>query len=218
MLSFLVLPPVNCHLPLIPNLILRRLLIPILPLLLGQRLEMPGNDLGNFSKLGLGIGGLDVVTRGVRVEEEAGLVSLGGVGVLLLLLLLALLGGVAVVAVGVGIGGGGFVVFHFALVAFLVFHGELIPSCPLGFRDFLEFGGEELRNITKLGIRILLLHPLTIRIRIQKERGHIALGAVGILILLLLTAALGLDDLLFFLLDGVDIFFVGAHDDGGYGG
>jgi len=91
---------------------------------------------------------------------------------------------------------------------------ELIHLGPFGGGNLFEFDGEELGNITKLGLRILLLHPRSIRIRIQKERTHVALGTVRIL-LLFLALALGLFDDLLFLLDGVDVFFVGAH---GYGG
>jgi len=116
-LSFL--PLVNGHRPLIPLLILRRLLIPVLPLLLGQCLEVPRDNLRNLAKLGLGVGSLDIVPRGIGVEEEGGLVALGSVGILLLFLPFSFFG---CVGVGIGVGfGGGFVVFHLGLVALLIF-------------------------------------------------------------------------------------------------
>jgi len=67
-------------------------------------------------------------------------------------------------------------------------------------------------NITKLGIWILGLHPLPIGIGIQEEGTHVALRAVGVLILLTLltTLILRLGDFLL-VVDGIDIFFVGAH-------
>ena len=93
---------VDFHGPLVTDLVLRRLLVPVSALLFRQRLEVPRDDLRDLAELGLGIGGLDVVPRGVGVQEEAALVALGGVGVLLLLGPLFLLGGVGV---GVGIVG-----------------------------------------------------------------------------------------------------------------
>ena len=39
---------------------------------------MSGDDLGDVSELGFGVGLLHVVARGIRVEEESGLVSLRG--------------------------------------------------------------------------------------------------------------------------------------------
>ena len=122
---------VDFHGPLVTDLVLRRLLVPVSALLFRQRLEVPRDDLRDLAELGLGIGGLDVVPRGVGVQEEAALVALGGVGVLLLLGPLLLLGGVGV-GVGIGLGcGRRIVALHGVLVAFLVLDGELIPASPL---------------------------------------------------------------------------------------
>jgi len=103
------------------------------------------------------------------------------------------------------------------LVTLLVFGGEGIPPGPVV--DLLEFDGEELGNITKLGFGILLLNPCPIRVGIEKERTHVTLGTVRILLLLLLTAALGLrGDLLNGLINRVNIFLVRAHGCGGING
>jgi len=52
-------------------------------------------NLGNFTKLGLGIGSLHIIPRGIAVQEERAHVALGGIGILLLFLgLLLLLGGI----------------------------------------------------------------------------------------------------------------------------
>jgi len=209
---------VSLHRPLIADLVLCGLLVPVGSLLLGKGLEMPRDDLGNLSKLGLWVGNLDIIPRGIGVQEETRLVALGRIGVLLLLFLGLLLLAAGCVAVGIGIVGfgGRLVVLHLRLVTLLVFGGELIPAAPIGGGDCLEFAGEELGNITKLGFRVLLLYSASIRVGIQEERTHVALGTVGILVLLLLTAPLGLHDhFLLFLLDTIDVFFVGAHGNGG---
>jgi len=85
---------VRRHRRLVTFLILHRLLIPVRAFLLGQRLEIPRDDLGDLAEIGLGIGSLDVIPGGIRVQEVTVQVALGSVRVLLLLL--ALLGGVGV--------------------------------------------------------------------------------------------------------------------------
>ena len=143
-LSYLVLPLIDRHLPLVTLLILGSLLVPVRALLLGQGLEVLRNDLGNLTKLGVGVCRLDIVAGSVRVQEEAALVTLGGVGVLGLLLLFLLLGGIRV-RVGIGLEVRGWLVrFHLALVTLLVLGGELVPAFLLGFGDRLELGGEDL--------------------------------------------------------------------------
>jgi hypothetical protein len=45
-------------------------------------------------------------------------------------------------------------------------------------------------NIPKLGIRVFTLDPLTVRVRVEEERGHVTLRAVGVLVLPSLPALL----------------------------
>lgn len=148
--SYPQLSTIALHLPLITDLVFGRLLIPILTLLLWQRLEMPRNNLGNLTKFGLRICRLDIVSGGIRIQEEATLIALGSVGVLLLLLgslLLLSLGCVGIVVaviLVVVVVGGRHVVFHTGHVTLLVLGGETVPMFALGGGDLLEFYGEDL--------------------------------------------------------------------------
>jgi len=60
------------------GLVLDGLVVPVGSLLRRQGLEVSGDDLGDVAELGFGVGLLHVAARGVRVEEESRLISLGG--------------------------------------------------------------------------------------------------------------------------------------------
>jgi len=123
------------HLTLITLLILRRQLLILLQLPIRERLVLPGDNLGNISKLGLWIVLLHSGANVIGVEEEGAHISLGGIGVLFPLFLWAVFFNVARWAV----------VFHLPCVTFLVFEGFLVPYCPFGWGDLFELFREELR-------------------------------------------------------------------------
>lgn len=84
----------------------------------------------------------------------------------------------------------GAVVFHLALVTFLVFSGLIFPDFLLLGRERLEASRDETSYIAEGRIRVFLLDRGTNVDRIQKVSRHVTLGCVGILLLLLLAAAL----------------------------
>ena len=158
-------------------LVLQGLLVVLGPLAVGELLVLNREKLGDVTKLGLGVLGLDPVPVGVREVEEGAHGALGRVGVLLLLLLAAL----AIVGVGVLRGN---VVLHLLEVADLVLLSGLLPPGKFPGGKLLELVGEELGDVTELGFGVVRLDSVSVGVGEVEEGAHAALGGIGVLLLL----------------------------------
>mmetsp|Transcript_20620 Transcript_20620/g.43285 ORF Transcript_20620/g.43285 Transcript_20620/m.43285 type:complete len:204 (-) Transcript_20620:212-823(-) len=171
--------------------------------MLRKGLELPRDDLRNFSKLGVRVPSFYIVPDIIGKQEKSALISLGGIGILLLLLFLL----APIVRFVIGRGR---IAVHFTGVSFLVLLGEFLPFGGFFGLERFELRGEDFGNITKFDARIFILDSLTMSIRVQEEGTHVPLRLVGILVLLALLL-LGLDDH-FFLFGHRDFLFIGTID------
>jgi len=116
---------VSRHLTLVTRLVLESKFIILAAFLLGEGLELLGDNLGNITEASLGVLLLHGRTVRVGVDEEGALVALRCVGILLLLL--------TALAVVVTVITRRFVVLHLPFVPFLVLFGEIFPLLLLLF-------------------------------------------------------------------------------------
>lgn len=147
------------HFALVTLLVLSSKLVVLLTFLLGESLELLRDDLGNVAESCVGIGLLYSRTMHVGVDEERGLIALGGVRILLLLLL--------PFAVIVAIVTGGDVILHLSLVPLLVLGSEIFPLLLLVLGESLELLRQNFGDVTEFGIWVLSLDSLAIGAAVQ---------------------------------------------------
>ena len=157
---------VGRHFALVTLLVLSSKLVVLLTFLLGESLELLRDDLGNVAESCVGIGLLYSRTMHVGVDEERGLIALGGVGILLLLLLLLPFAVVLAVVTGWD------VVLHLSLVPLLVLGSEIFPLLLLVLREPLELLRQNFGDITEFGIWVLGLDSLAIGAAVRKNKSN----------------------------------------------